>query len=815
MDRLIRAFAHASRSLRRSPGFSAVATVTLAIGIGATTAMFALLHAVVLSPLPYPQADRLVHVGHPVPGLNPEWKWGVSEAGFFHFLDHNGTFESLGAYSTMTLNVSGDGQAEQVPTAAISASLFDVLGARPFLGRLLAWADNEPGRAPVVMLGYDFWQTRYGGDPGIVGHTIELEGNPFEVVGVTQPGFRVPEQATGVWFPVMISRANQPVNWHRFQVIARLAEGRTLPEAAADLERLTAQFPEVAGAAYPISFMEETRFAVEALPLQRHVVGDVSGVLWMLLGAVALVLAIAAVNVANLFVVRLATRRREIAVRTALGGTRMDVARRFGAEALILGAAGAVAGLGLAWAATRLVVANEPGWIPGIAELGLGGEAVAFAAAVALLTALAYALIPAFRRQAGGLALRESVGSTASPRQLALRRGLVAAQMALAVVLLAGAGLMLETYRNLRAVDPGFDASGVLTAQVSLPQARYGSDETASRFWRELMDEVRALPGVVAVGATQSLPLAGGGGCSVVFTDDPAAQERNTSCFASTVRVSPGYFEAMGIPVRGRTPSWTDTENRVGEAVISEGVADRLWPGEDPMGRGIRGNGSNPPFYTIVGVAGPVRALGLTEPPVERVYFPMIAMEGAQLWGPPTGMNLVVKQQGGDPTALAPAIRATIQRMDATVPMQNVRAMDEVVATSIARTSFVMILLGMAALMALLIGLVGLYGVASYVVEQRRGEIGIRMALGADGRRVAGMVLGQAAALATAGLVVGVVAALLTTRVMESLLYEVRAADPWVLGGVALLLMAVALFASWLPARRASRVDPITALKAE
>jgi putative ABC transport system permease protein len=806
---------YAVRSLRRSPGFSTVAAVTLAIGIGATTAMFALLHAVVLSPLPYPQADRLVHVGHPVPGLNPEWKWGVSEAGFFHFLDHNQTFESVGAYSTMTLNVSGDGRAEQVPTAAISASIFDVLGARPEVGRLLTWADNESGRAPVVMLGYDFWQTRYGGDPGIVGRSIDLEGSPFEVVGVTQPGFRVPEQATAVWFPVTISRANQPVNWHRFQVIGRLAHGRTLPEAVSDLERLTAQFPEVAGAAYSVRFMDESRFAVDALPLQRHVMGDVGGVLWMLLGAVALVLLIAAVNVANLFVVRLATRRREIAVRTALGASRWEVARRFGAEALVLAGSGAVLGLGLAWAAVRLVVATEPGWIPGIAELGLGGEAVAFAVAVALLTTLAYALIPVFRRETDGLALRESVGSTASRGQLALRRSLVAAQVALAVVLLAGAGLMLETYRNLRAVDPGFEAAGVLTAQVSLPQARYGSDQAASRFWRELMDEVGALPGVVAVGATQSLPLAGGGGCSMIFADDPAAQERNTSCFASTVRVAPGYFEAMGIPVRGRTPSWTDTENQVGEAVISQAVADRLWPGEDPIGKGIKGNSSNPPFYTIVGVAGPVRAMGLTEPPIERVYFPMIAVEGAQLWGPPTGMTLVVKQRGGDPTALTPAIRSTIQRMDATVPMQNARAMEEVVAASIARTSFVMILLGTAALMALLIGLVGLYGVVSYVVEQRRGEIGIRMALGADGRRVAGMVLGQAAALAAVGVAVGVVAALLATRVMESLLYDVRAADPWVLGGVAVLLMAVALFASWVPARRASRVDPITALKAE
>jgi putative ABC transport system permease protein len=815
MSRLSQSLRHAARSLRRSPGYAAVAALTLAMGIGATTAIFALLHAVVLSPLPYPDSDRLVHVGHPVPGLNPEWKWGVSEAGFFHFLDHSESLVSVGAFQAATLTVSGDGVAEQVPTAMVSASLFDVLGARPAVGRLLRWDDNEPGRTPVVVLGYDFWQTRYGGDPAIVGRTIDLEGNPVEVVGVTAAGFRLPQQAPGLWFPVPISRANQPVNWHRFQVIGRLAEGVPVAAAAADLERLTAQFPDVAAGAYSRSFMEESRFGVETLPLRAQVVGEVGGVLWILLGAVGLVLLIAAVNVANLFIVRLASRRREIAVRTALGASRADIARRFGGESVLLGLAGGLLGLGLAWVAIRVVVANETGWIPRLSEVGLGWEAVAFATVIALVIGLLFAILPALRPQLDPLALRESAGTTASRGQLALRRGLVAAQVALAVVLLAAAGLMLETYRNLNGVEAGFDPRGVLTAQISLPHARYGSDVAASRFWRELMDDVAGLPGVTAVGATQSLPLAGGGGCSMVFTDDPAAQERNTSCFASTVRVAPGYFEAMGIEVRGRTPTWADTDNQVGEAVISQSVADRLWPGEDPIGKGIKGNGSDPPFYRIVGVAAPVRALGLDEPPVERVYFPMVAVEGAQLWGPPTGMTLVLRQAGSDPAALAPAIQATLQRMDATVPMRNVRSMREVMAASMARTSFTMMLLGLAALMALVIGLVGLYGVVSYVVEQRRGEIGIRMALGAEPGRVRRMVLGQSTGLALAGVVLGLVAAVLTTRVMQSLLFEVNAADPWVLAAVAALLLSVALLASWLPARRASRVDPLTALRTD
>jgi putative ABC transport system permease protein len=815
MSRLIQSLRHAAHSLRRSPGYATVAALTLAMGIGATTAIFALLHAVVLSPLPYPESDRLVHVGHPVPGLNPEWKWGVSEAGFFHFLDHSESLVSVGAFQAATLTVSGDGLAEQVPTAMVSASLFEVLGARPAVGRLLRWDDNEPGRTPVVVLGYDFWQTRYGGDPAIVGQTIDLEGNPVEVVGVTAAGFRLPQQATGLWFPVPISRANQPVNWHRFTVMGRLAAGVPVAAAQADLERLTAQLPEVAGAAYYPSFMEESRFTVEALPLRDVVVGDVAGILWILLGAVGLVLLIACVNVANLFMVRLASRRREIAVRTALGASRADIARRYGAETVLLGLAGGVLGLGLAWAGVRLVVAQEPGWIPRLSELTLGWEAMVFALGIALGTGLLFGIIPALRRGTDQLALRESAGTTASRGQLALRRGLVAAQVALAVVLLAAAGLMLETYRNLNGVDAGFDPAGVLTAQVSLPQARYGAEADAGAFWRDLSQGVGSLPGVTAVGATQALPLAGGSGCSLIFTDDPDAQQRNTTCFASTVRVTPGYFEAMGIQVRGRTPNWADTENRVGEAVISQSVADRLWPGEDPIGKGIKGNGSNPPFYRIVGVAGPVRALGMGEPPVERVYFPMIAMADAPLWGTPTAMTLVVRQAGSDPAALAPSIREIVRRMDDNVPVQNVRTMREVVAESMAQTSFTLMLLGLAALIALVIGLVGLYGVVSYVVEQRRGEIGIRMALGAEPGRVRSMVLGQSAGLALLGVVAGLFAAVFTTRIMQSLLFEVGAADPLVLAAVAALLLSVALLASWVPALRASRVDPLTALKTE
>jgi putative ABC transport system permease protein len=527
------------------------------------------------------------------------------------------------------------------------------------------------------------------------------------------------------------------------------------------------------------------------------------------------VLLIACVNVANLFLVRLATRRREIAVRTALGATRADIVRRFGGESVLLGAVGGALGLGLAWALIRLVVATEPGWIPRLTEVGVGWEAAGFAIGIALLAGLAFGLGAALRREPDAQMLRESGATTASAGQIAARRALVAAQVGVALVLLAGAGLMLETYRNLNGVHPGFDGAGVLTAQISLPFASYGSYESTAGFWQELMREVEALPGVTAAAATQSLPMTGAGGCSMVFTDDPVAQERNTSCFASTVQVTPGYFDAMGIRVRGRTPTWTDTDNRVGEAVITQAVADRLWPGEDPIGKGIKGNGSQPPFYRIVGVTEQVRANGLAEPPIPEVYFPMLPVEGAPLWSPPTGMTLVVRRSGSDPAQLAPAIRELVRRMDATVPVENIRMMREVVAESMARTTFALLLLGLAGAVAVVIGLVGLYGVISYLVEQRRRELGIRLALGADSRRLAGMVLGQSALLAVVGIAGGLATAIFTTRILQSLLFEVSAADPRVLGSVALLLFGIAMLATWLPARRASRVDPMTALRSE
>ena len=822
MDRLRQNVRYALRSLRRSPGFAAVAILTLALGIGATTAIFAVVYNVVIDPLPYPSSGRLVHIEHPVPRENPDWRWGVSEAGYFHFAEHNRTLDGIGVYSTRQLILTGGGTAAHADAAIASASLLSVLGARPAVGRLLVTADNRAADAPLsaAVLGHELWRTRFAADPSIVGRTIEVEGVPVQVVGVVEAGFQLPDQPVDLWLPAGIDPANTPVNWHRFQAVGRVSAGVPIERAEADLARLKDQFTEAIPQAYSPAFMERTGFTVQVDPLRDQVVGDVDRALWILLGAVGIVLLIACANVANLFLVRLEARRREVSIRTALGASSRDLAWRYVTESVVLALIAGAASLFLAWGGIRLLLAMAPADIPRLGEVGIGPEAIAFAGVVSLATGLVFGLLPLARRAGDFSGLREASRSmTSSRRQRGLRSALVVGEIALALVLLTSAGLMLRTFQNLRSIDPGVEAEGVVTAQLSLPGGSYQSDQAVAAFHRDLSSRLAALPGVTAVGATQALPLAnvGGGGasCAVVFTDDPEAEARNSGCFASPVRATPGYFEAMGIPVRGRVPGWSEVGGGRGGAIISRALAEHLWPGQDPIGKGIRGNGDEPPYYRIVGVAGDVRASGLTEPPIERVYFPMVAMEGAWLWDRPLAMTMVVKSATDDVQGLAAAIRRVVADMDASVPVANVRTMEQVMAGSISRTSFAMLLIGIAAAVALLLGVIGLYGVIGYVVEQRRAEIGVRRALGAGARQVTGMVLGQSLRLVLIGIAIGLLAALAATRALQAFLYEVSPTDPLTLAAVSLLLAIVAAAASLIPARRAARVDPMTALRAE
>lgn len=805
----------AVRSLVRRPSFTAVVIGTLALGLGATAAMFAVVSTVVLKPLSYPEPEALVRVEHPVPGLNPEWIWDLSEAGWWMLREESETLTDLGLYTTTEVGLADEVSAAPVSVGMVTPNLPELIGARPLIGRGFRWEDSEPGAAPVVMLGHELWRARFSSDPGVVGSTVRLEGRPVEVVGVMEASARLPRLRPELWQPLTVSRDREAVNSHWLSSIGRLRPGIEPVRAEAELAGIVSRFPEALPAAYYPGFVERTGFDVRVVPLRDHVVGDVSGTLWVLLGAVGLVLLIGCANVANLFLVRLESSRREHAVRTALGAGWLDVARRTLAESLVLTGAAAGAGLLIAWWGLDLLLRLAPD-LPRMDEVVLGWESLALTAAAAVATGLLFSFLSTVRSRVSLDALREGVGMTSPARGRLLRSGLVVGEIALALVVVSGAALMLRTFDNLRSVDPGFDPEGLLTVQLSLPQASYTDEESVAEFYRTLTARAAVLPGAASAAATQSLPLRHSGmGCALIFVDDPEARDRVNDCFASPVRVTPGYFRTMGIAVDGVEPTWADVLARRGGVVVSRPLAQRVWPDGPATGQGIKGNGGEPPFYRVVGVAEPVRAGGLDEPAVHRVYFPMLRLEGTWLWDAPRAMTLVVRSAGPRPLTLAGPVRELIRELDPTVAVGEIRTMDDVVAGSTARTRSVMTLLMIAAGISLLLGVIGLYGVVSYVVEQRRPEIGIRMALGARATAMRRLVVGQAAWLAGLGTALGLAVALATTRALTSQLFEVAPTDALTLGGAAVLLVIVALLAAFIPAERAARVEPMQVLRGE
>lgn len=831
MDAIGRETRQGARSLRRTPAFSLVALATLALGLGATVAIFAVLDAIVLRPLPYADADRIVSIMHPVSGAAvTAGKWGVSPAGYFFFRREAHSLSESGIYMTDALSVRSPGGAERVQSAGVTASLFNVLGARAVVGRLLNAEDDAPNGPAVVVLGYGYWQRSFGGNPSIVGHTIDVEGTPTLVVGVVARGVDLPMPSAfasqadlagfsvDLWRPLQLDPAARPINTHPYSMLARLAPGITIDEAQRELAALTSRLPEVAPSAYSPNFMRQYHFSMAVTPLKREVLGATAGVLWLLFAAVGLVLLIAAANVANLFLVRLEARRRESAVRTALGAGRGHLAVHYLVESLLLTLSAGAVGLLLAWGALHLFIALAPASIPRLTTVGLGWPTVLFAAVLSAAFGVAFGLVPlAGTRTVDTATLREGGrGLTASRSRRFVRDVLVVAQMTLALVLLAAAGLMLRTIAELRHVKPGFDPNHVVVMHVHLPWSRYSGWQAVAAFHRRLHDAVAALPGVASVsGADEFVPLVNFGFCSTVVVEDhPLAPGEEPPC-VKVAEVEPEYFRALGITVRGRAPDWHDAEALTGSVVVTRALAQRLWPGENPIGRGIKGNGSKPPFYHVVGIADDIRGDGLEKPPTEAVFFPILPMPGAPLWNPPNDLELVVRTSLDKPTAVVGPIRRVVADLDPIVSLDHVQRMTDVVSNSLARVSFILTLLAIAAAMALALSAVGTYGVIAYLVTQRRSEVGLRMALGARTPDVVRLVVGHSMRLAGIGSIAGVVAALATTRLLRTLLYGVRPTDPATFLVAVAFLLAVAVFASMAPARRAARVDPVNALRAD
>ena len=815
-DSIVREATRALRALRHTPGFTTVTILTLALGIGAATAIFTLLDAVVLRPLPYANADRLVALSSPVPLMQGQTRWGLARHQQYYFLDQGHTLENLGLYNTYSVTLLGNGpdeRPERVRWALTSASLFNVLGFAPFRGRLLTPEDNKQQRSTVAVLGHAFWQRRFGGDPAIVGRSISVEGYPLEVVGILPPGATLPNYAVDVWAPAWTDSTVRQNN-HSWSAIGRLKPGVTAADAARDLAPLTQRLGEAYPDVYSKDFVKNTGFSTEVVPLRDSVVGEmVTRALWTLFGSVALVLLIAAANVANLFLVRIDARRRDVAISTALGAGRAHLAVQYLTESLLLTlSAGALAIL-LAQGLLRLLLAIAPSELPRLAEVQLGGSSVVFALAVTITAGLVFGLLPLVSARPDMAMLREAGrGLTSSRRRMHARRLLIAAQMAFAVVLLASAALMLRTFQNLRAVKPGFVSEGVLVAGVSLPRSRYGTDEAAATFHDQLIARVSQLPGVKTVALTDRTPLEMSNMCNGINIKGSVDERVRGTC-PPTARVSADYFDALGTRIiEGRAPGQASISE--GAVVVSKAFAEHHWPGESAIGKQVnRGGPQSVNWYPVVGVAEDVRGVGLDAPPVELVYLPVRAIQGAPLWGPVTSPALVVKTTRGDPMTLVPAIQRIAAELDPQVAISRAQTMDAVVSKSIAKQSFTMVLLLLSAVIATLLSAVGIYGVISYIVAQRRGEIGVRLALGAGIGQVTTMVMRQSLAIAGIGVVVGVFAALATTRFLRALLFGVSPVDPATIVAVPLLLIGVAAVATYLPARRASHVDPAEVLK--
>jgi putative ABC transport system permease protein len=821
MSFVVSTFRSLARELARRPGFLLVAVITLGVGIGANAAIFSVVDAVLIRPLPYPESDRLVGVWNDAPGLKLR-HFEQSYGTYVLYRRENHVLEDLGLYDDGSATLSGTQGPERLSSARLTGSLFTVLRTPAALGRTIQEADERPGAEKVMLLSDSLWRRRFGGDPKVLGSTLRVDGVARRIVGVLPATFRFPADDTQIWLPMTIDPAKLEPGSFDYRAIGRLRPGITPRRAAREMSALVWRIPEV----YPDSkigrgMIQSAGLTVLAIPMLQDVVGDVERVLWVILGSVACILLIACANVANLFLVRAEGRQREVAVRVALGASRGDVARLFLGESVALSLLGGLLGLGLAWAGVRLLVRLRPEGIPRLQEIGVDGRVLLFTLALSIVSGLLCGVFAALRYGSPALAaaLKEGGRGGTSGRERHLARNLlVVFQVSLALVLLVFSGLMVKSFWGLRSVDPGFDPRGVLTLRLDLPTSDYPDTPATLRFLQQLLDRVRALPQVAAAATIHPLPLSGNNSNSgYSFEDFPLTPDQVPPILGNRF-VSPGYFQALGIPViQGRTFDHLDTlGQKPREVVVSRGLAEHFWPGKSPLGKRLVNGFPNAdnPWYTIIGVVGDVHDIGLEQKPVEDVYLPMVRYgEKNESWAP-QGFHLLVKGKL-DPAALVAPVRGVIHELDPNLPLSEVRPLSEVVKRSMTQTSFTMLLLVIAASVALLLGGVGIYGVVSYVVSQRTREIGVRMALGAGRDDISRMVLKQGLGVTLLGIAIGLAFALLVTRLILALLYGVSPTDPATLGAVPVMLAAVSLLASWVPARRAASVEPLEAIRAE
>jgi predicted permease len=804
------------RSLARTPGFAAIAILTLALGIGANSAIFSVINGVILKPLGYPQPDQLVMITSQFPGLGFDKFW-VSPPEYFELRERAKSFSEIGAYRTTAVNLSEGDTPERINAVNVTWTLFKSLGVGAYRGRLFDDREDLPNSDPVVVVSYELWQRAFAADPSLVGKQIDLDGRKTTVVGIARPGFDIHDSKAEVWLPMGLDPANrQNRGSHFLYLVGRMKPGVSIRQANAELNTLLAQWGEVTPNTHvPHPVNHRLQYA----SLESDVVGNIARALWVLQVAVGFVLLIACANMANLLLARAESRHREFAIRTALGAGRGRLLRQFMAEGITLAVLGGVAGLGLAYAGLRALIAANPDSLPRSADIGLDLTVVVFTIVVALVTGFVFGMAPLLHvgQRAVSLALKEGgTRSTATITRNRVRSGLVVTEVALAVMLVVGAGLMLRSFWKLMQFDSGFDRTNLSTFGLVLPAAKYQEQPRRVAFFNDVTSRLKATPGVEAAAAMQGLPpFRQVNANDTQFENYQHAQggpPANVDYYQSS---TVDYTTAMKIPVlEGRSfgPQDGATTNPV--VLVNETLARLYWPKESALGHRVRVCcGDRIPWATIVGLVKDVKQGGIDQKTGTEIYFlndQTISLFG----GAPRNMNVVVRSTL-PLESLARVVRETVNAMDRTLPIVRLRTMDDVFSDSISRQRFLAQLLGVFAGLALVLAAVGTYGVLSYLVTERQREIGIRMALGADRTSVLSLVLRQGLSTAVIGLVIGVAGALGLTRLARSLLFEVRPTDPLTFGAVAGLITLVALVACVVPARRATRVDPMVALREE
>ncbi len=814
METLWQDLGYGVRMLFKNLRFTVVAVLSLAIGIGATTAIFSVTNALLLRPLPYKDADTLVILWNRSPGLNVVQDW-FSPGQYLDLKAENKVFEQVAATIDSSFNLTGQGPAERVEGARVSSSLFPLLQTQAIMGRVFTPDEDEQGKPTVAILSHGFWQRRFAGDTQIVGKTLSLNGNPVEIVGVMPQDFTLNQEVMPtvnkisnaemlLSLPMGEGKRTTRTN-EDYNIFGRLRPGVTFTQAQADVDRIVSGMKQQ----YPQNYPPSSGFMISVVPLLQQVVGDVRRPLLILLGAVGFVLLIACANVANLQLARAAVRQKEIAVRAAVGAGRLRIIRQLLTESVLLSVLGGLLGLLLAVIAVRALQVFAANTLPRLGEIHVDGRVLAFTFLLSLATGILFGLAPALRASRVDLngVLKDGGRSSAGRGHHRVRNLFVVIEVALSLVLLIGAGLLVRTYQQIHNASPGFNAQNVLSFRLSLPNSKY-KGPAVTNFYKQLVERIKGLPGVEAAGTSYSLPMS-----SVALAWGPITIEgyvpKNSADFIMSNErfVSPGYFPAMGVPlVNGRLFDQRDIKGAAETVIVNENLAQRFWPNQDPIGKRLE-RGDEEPWRTVIGVVRDTKEFSVDNEPPISIYHPHEQF--------PIATMFVVVHTSSDPRAVIPAIKKEIGALDPELPAFEFKTMEQRLSDSLARRRFATFLLGVFAVVALVLAAIGIYGVMAYSVSQRTQEIGIRMALGAQPGKIALLVVKQSLLIVTLGTVIGLAGAFALTRVMSSLLYGVSATDlktfmfpPLVLGGIALL-------ASYFPARRAARVDPTVALRSE